>query len=706
MHGFIEAGFYRSLGSSIAMNVTLIKPIGPVLILAFAIGCDRVEPGPTPTGAGPGPDSVAAVGPRPRNGSSVFDDPPPRPTPMYSKEVAPIIEQYCLNCHDGAAAEGGIVLDGFRDEVPDKKRRPLLLRVADVLRSEAMPPEGEPRVEPEARETLDAWLDAALGPDDQARGRVTLRRLNRAEYNNTIRDLIGADWHPADEFPADDIGYGFDNIGDVLATPPILVEMYLASAETAIAAAFRSPELWARIMDPPANAVPLAFRKYKPPVRTPREDKVFRIANAAPDPDLIRQQRIYDILRGFADRAFRRPATHDELTRLLGIVLSAESDGESEESAIQRGLQTVLVSPHFLFRVELEHEGDTPSAHLPENDFDLASRLSYFLWSSMPDEELFRLAAQASLRRRENLQAQVGRMLRDPRSHALAENFGGQWLQTRKLREFVPDPVLFPNFDELLKSAMLEETRLFCVSIQDEDRSVLEFLDADYSFVNERLARHYGIPGIQGESFRRVTFAGTARGGVLTQASILTATSNPTRTSPVKRGKWILENILGTPPSPPPSGVEALKEGAGSGSSGTLRERMERHRTDPACASCHRRMDPLGFGLENFDAIGGWRAHDGTQPIDPSGKLPGGSEFRGPIELRAALLSHRDAFARCLAEKMLTYALGRGLDRADRRAVDRIVASLARNEYRYSALVMAIVESEPFRSPHTTGDKP
>jgi hypothetical protein len=569
-----------------------------------------------------------------------------------------------------------------------------------------MPPEGEPRLEAEGRGTLDAWLDAALGPDDSTRARVTLRRLNRTEYNNTVRDLIGLDLRPADEFPADDLAYGFDNIGDVLATPPILVEMYLASAETVITAAFRPPEVRARIMTPPANTVPLDFRKYRPPVRTPREDKIFRVANPALDPDLVRQQRIYDILRGFADRAFRRPATHDELTRLLGIVLSAESDGESEDSALRRGLQAVLVSPHFLFRVGLEHEGDSSSARLPENDFDLASRLSYFLWSSMPDDELFRLAAQGTLRCRENLEAQVVRMLHDPRAHALAENFGGQWLQTRKLGDFVPDPVLFPDFDESLRSAMLEETRLFCVSIQDEDRSVLEFLDADSTFVNERLARHYGIPGVQGEGIRRVTLPGSSRGGVLTQASILTATSNPTRTSPVKRGKWILENILGTPPSPPPSGVEALKEGAGSAASGPLRERMERHRTDRACASCHERMDPLGFGLENFDAIGGWRTHEGTRPIDASGKVAGGGSFRGPVELRAALLSRRDAFARCLAEKMLTYALGRGLDRADRRAVDRIVARLARDGYRYSSLVLAIVESQPFRSPAATGTKP
>jgi hypothetical protein len=688
------------------MSAMLLKPISPVLILAFAIGCDRVEPVPMATGEGRATDSIAAVGDSVSRGYSDIDELLHRLTPVYSRDVAPIIERYCLNCHDSAGAEGGVILAVFGDEVADQSHRPLLRRVDDALRSEIMPPEGEPRPGPEERETLDAWLTAALGPDDHGLGRVPLRRLNRAEYNNTIRDLIGLDVHPADEFPADDVGYGFDNIGDVLATSPILVEMHLAAAETVIGTAFRTPEVRDRIMNPPISTVPFPFRKYKPPVRTPREDKVFRIAKAVEDPELKRQQRIYDILRGFADRAFRRPVTHDELMRLFELVLSAEKDGESAEAALQRGLQAVLSSPHFLFRVEQDYGRDASTAPLPDNDFALAARLSYFLWSSMPDEELFRLAGQGALRRRENLQAQVARMLRDPRGRALSENFASQWLQTRKLEAFVPDPVLFPGFDESLRSAMLEETRLFCASICEEDRSVLEFLDADYTFVNERLARHYGIPGIVGDAFRRVSLAGTPRGGVLTQASILAATSNPTRTSPVKRGKWILENLLGTPPSPPPSGVEALKENTSVGSSGTLRERMERHRTDPSCASCHRRMDPLGFGLENFDVVGGWRTHDGEHPIDPSGRLPGGDAFQGPAELRAALRSRRDAFARCLAEKMLTYALGRGLERADRRAVDRIVVRLDRDGYRFSALVLAIVESAPFQTPESTGGRP
>jgi hypothetical protein len=621
-----------------------------------------------------------------------------RASPADFKDVAPLIDRYCLHCHDSDGASGGVVMDNFRDDAPDAEgHRSLWVRVADVLRSNSMPPDGEPRPDPTELETINSWLDVVAFAGDHSYGAVTLRRLNRVEYNNTIRDIIGLDLRPADEFPSDDIGYGFDNIGEVLATSPVLVERYLAASDSVIGAAFRSPEARKRIMNPPADSFPRAFRRYKPPVRSFADKRVF-VPRVVKDPELERQQHIYDILRAFTDRAFRRPATHDELTRLLGIVLSAEKDGEGPEPAIQIALRTVLVSPHFLFLVESVPGEDPSSPPLPENDFDLAARLSYFLWSSMPDEDLLRTAARGGLRHGANLETQVKRMLGDRRSHALAESFWGQWLQTRNLAEFAPDPVLFPEFDEPLRAAMLRETELFCASIQDEDRSLLEFLDADYTFVNERLARHYGIPGVEGEGFRRVSLAGTPRRGVLTQASVLAVTSNPTRTSPVKRGRWILENILGAPPSPPPSGVEALQEGKGAGPSGTLRDRMERHRTEPGCASCHRRMDPLGFSLENFDAIGGWRTDDGGGPVDPSGKLPGGKEIRGPSGLRAVLSSRRDAFARCLVEKMLTYALGRGLRRSDRRDVDRIAAKLARDGYRFSALVVAVVESEPFQA--------
>ena len=639
-------------------------------------------------------------------GGPALEISPAPAAPVYSRDVAPLFEKYCLDCHDSAAAKGGVVLDIFRDETPDKNRRSLLLRVADMLRSESMPPEGKPRPDSGELETINRWLDAAIATDRPDRRSVGLRRLNRAEYNNTIRDLIGLDLHPADEFPSDDVGYGFDNIAEVLSTSPILVEMHLTAAERVIEEAFRSPAIRERILNPPVDAVPLAFRKFKPPVRTPREDKIFRTTPVTEDPEFKRQQRIYDILRAFADRAFRRPATHDELTRLLGIVLSTEKDGESPESSLTLALQAVLTSPRFVFRAATVDDPGQAGSPLPPNDFDLATRLSYFLWSSMPDEQLFRVAYEGTLRRPEILRAQVLRMLRDRKGRSLAENFAPQWLQLRKLEKFTPDPILFPDFDDALRSAMLEETRLFFATIQNEDRDVRELLDADFTFVNDRLARHYGIAGIVGTQFRRVPLTGTARGGVLTQASVLAATSNPTRTSPVKRGKWILENILGAPPAPPPSGVEALKEGPGIVHAATLRERMDSHRSHPSCASCHRRMDPLGFGLENFDAVGAGRARDGDQTIDPSGKFPGGQAFHGPIELKAVLLSRHHAFARCFAEKMLTYALGRGLESGDRRHVDHIAARLARDRYRFSAMVLAIVESDPFREPLTTGGTP
>jgi hypothetical protein len=288
-------------------------------------------------------------------------------------------------------------------------------------------------------------------------------------------------------------------------------------------------------------------------------------------------------------------------------------------------------------------------------------------------------------------------MLQDGKSRALVENFAGQWLQTRGLKDFSPDPARFPDCDEALREAMLKETELFFETIVREDQSVLKFLDADYTFVNERLARHYGISGIRGDKFCRVSLAGTPRGGILTQASVLAVTSNPTRTSPVKRGKWILENILGAPSPPPPPNVEDLKEDEQTVLAGSLRQRMEQHRTNPNCASCHARMDPLGFGLENFDALGAWRTHEGPHPIDASGTLPGGRSFKGPAELRAILKTRQRAFARCLTEKLLTYALGRGVDHSDRCAVDAVARQLAHNDYRFTALVLAIVHSDPFQ---------
>ncbi|MBV8707081.1 MAG: DUF1592 domain-containing protein, partial [Acidobacteriaceae bacterium] len=356
----------------------------------------------------------------------------------------------------------------------------------------------------------------------------------------------------------------------------------------------------------------------------------------------------------------------------------------------------ILVSPNFLYRIERDPNPNDPSQIHPVSNYELASRLSYFLWSSMPDEELLQLAGEKRLCQPDVLHAQVKRMLKNPKADALVDNFAGQWLELRNLDSVHPDPDQFPNFDEPLRQAMYMETRLFVNSIVHEDRSILDFINGQYTFVNERLAKFYGIPGVKGREFRRVALDGEERSGVLTQASVLLVTSYPTRTSPVLRGKWILENVLNAPPPPPPPGVGSI-DAKGGPLSGTMRQQMEKHRANPMCAGCHTRMDPLGFALENYDAIGAWRTHDASLPIDASGVLPGGKKFTGSAELKQILASDRQAFGECLTEKLLIYALGRGLEPYDRAATKKIVAGLAANDYRFSSLITGIVDSVPFQ---------
>ncbi len=446
----------------------------------------------------------------------------------------------------------------------------------------------------------------------------------------------------------------------------MLLEKYLATAEQIVDKAFQSPEIKKKLLNPPL------------------------------DPKFSKEKGARAVLRYFTDHAYRRPATDTELKRLQRLVDGAQKNGDTYEKGLQLALEAVLVSPHFLFRIEMGPEDEKPDAFYPLTDWELATRLSYFLWSSMPDDELFTLCRERTLRKDGNLEKQVQRMLKDPKSAALVDNFFDQWLQIRGLKTFTPNPEQFPTFNEELRAAMQKETELFCEHIVKDDRSVLEFLDANYTFVNESLARHYGIDGVKGNDFREVVFKDNSRGGVLTQASILAITSNPTRTSPVKRGKWILENILGTPPPPPPPGVPELKEDKAA-LSGTLRQRMEQHRADPNCATCHQRMDPLGFGFENFDAIGAWRTKEGTSDIDSSGVLPGGQKFNGPAELRSILKKRESAFTHCLTEKLLTYALGRGMERYDKCTVDEVARSVAKEDYKFSSLVVEIVRSEAFQ---------
>jgi hypothetical protein len=740
----------------------------------------------------------------------------PKPDPSESdflpRTLKPFLKTHCFDCHSGSEPEGGVGLDQYDSTASITDDRKTWEKVLHMVRSRQMPPEDMTRPKESEFQSVTEWLEDTLfavdcsGPVDP--GRVTIRRLNRAEYANTIRDLLGVRYEAAADFPGDDVGYGFDNIGDVLSLPPILMEKYLAAAaEIAdraivtseldaaqkadfsadglaggsvrgdhrmlassgeIHADYRCPsdgEYLIRIRsfaqqagDEPAKMelridsrkatvfevkaeesepavyelrtevkagrrrVAAAFINdyYNPKAPDPADrDRNLAVANieilgplglepedypeshrkiffVMPGEGLSEAEAARQIVDRLASRAYRRPVTEDELKRFLELGHMARQQGDSLEEAGQLVLQALLVSPHFLFRVELDPPPEDKDQIRELSDYELATRMSYFLWSSMPDDELFGHAAEGKLR--ENLESQVRRMLADPKAEALVDNFALQWLGLRNLDMVTPDKGLFPTFDDTLREAMRTETKIFFGGIIREDRSVLDLIDADYSFLNEPLAAHYGIRGVKGPKFRRVSLAGTPRGGVVTQASVLTVTSNPTRTSPVKRGKWILDNILGEPPPDPPPGVPQLAEDEQAVSSGSLRERLEQHRSKETCAVCHRKMDALGFAMENFDAVGAWRTRDGEFEIDPSGVLPEGQTFKGPAELKAILLTNsRESFVRCLAEKMLTYALGRGLEYYDRCAVDDIVKALAENDYKFSTLILEIVKSDPFQ---------
>jgi hypothetical protein len=746
--------------------------------------------------------------------------------PAFDATVRPILAKYCTGCHGATKPKAGLNLASFADEKSARSQHKAWARVAEYVEGGLMPPEDRPQPTHEEVARVIQWIKDAPAADDCGRafdpGRITIRRLNRAEYNNTIRDLVGIDFHPADDFPSDDVGYGFDNIGDVLSISPILMEKYLKAAEViseqAIVAGpkargpvvtWEGPKLETsggspdnedgRILtsdgeiavthplpasgeyvlrirasgdqagpEPVRMAVRIdgkdlkrfdvtaargswqecTFRQklrqgkrrlsvaflndyYKPEDPDPRkrdrnlivqsiqlEGPLFAAGSILPEshrriifqvprsrPDV--PSAAHAVLERFASRAYRRPVPEGELGRLLKFVDLAIENGDSYERGIQLAVQAILVSPQYLFRVELDSgsrrsNGSTSTRQrdetvgIPIGQFEIASRLSYFLWSTMPDDELFKLATEGKLNSSEDLEREVLRMLKDPRSQALVDNFASQWLQLRNLKAANPDHGRFPTFDEPLRAAMTRETEMFFGAVARGDLSILNFLDSDFTYVNERLARHYGLPGVKGDQFRRVKLKGHTRGGLLTQASILTVTSNPTRTSPVKRGKWVLEQILGTPPPPPPADAPPFKEEQKAVSAASLRQQMEQHREKASCATCHSRMDPLGFGLENYDGVGAWRDKDGSFPIDASGNLPTGSSFRGPEQLKAILKSRSHEFARCLTVKMLTYALGRGLEDYDHCAVDKIVERLVAANYRFSVLVQGIVESEPF----------
>ncbi len=433
---------------------------------------------------------------------------------------------------------------------------------------------------------------------------------------------------------------------------------------------------------------------------TPSRRRVFTChpANSAESGDALPCAK--KIISTLTRRAYRRPVTDNDIETLIGFYqLGRNNPGDSKanfEMGIEAAIQRILASPEFLFRFEPDPVGVSDNTPYKLGDLQLASRLAFFLWSTIPDDQLLAVATEGKLKDPAVLEQQVKRMLADSRAQALVTNFADQWLYLRNLKNIQPDFQNFPDFDDNLRQAMRRETELFVSSIISEDRSALDLLNADYTFVNERLARHYGMPNIYGTDFRRVQITDPARRGLLGQASILTVTSMPNRTSPVNRGKWILTNLLGTPPTPPPPGVPALKENEAGNKKLSVRERMEAHRADPTCAGCHKVMDPLGFSLENFDAVGQWRNTDDGSQIDPSGTLFNGAKVSGPVELRSALTANPEIFTGVLTERLMTYALGRGVEYSDMPAIRAILKDAARNDYRFSSIVLGIVKSTPF----------
>jgi hypothetical protein len=780
---------------------------------------------------------------------------PTDPLGAFKHDVSPVLEDYCYECHGDGMARGKVAFDELSDS-DITARTDLWFAALKNLRSNIMPPAGKPRPTPAEEERIADWIKySAFGidPADPDPGRVTIRRLNRIEYGRTVRTLLGVDYPSEAEFPPDDTGNGFDNIGDVLSISPLLLEKYLQAADTIITGVVPQSSR----VTPVATATGRDFRDFDPSIgfeapegedggrparadegrpmeyaenlsvghvfRAPHDSRyqvafnlavkgpfnfdparcqltvsidgktcydeslgwydhkalqftrdetwkagphkvVIAVSPLAPaampqgalGPDFEEKQRLEvqiqsvqvkgpfdaasrvlptdylkffprgeppasrakrehyarEILASFASRAFRRPVDDDTLSRLVNLAREVSaSPGGSFEIGISRAMMAILASPRFIFRMERTEPADAGERYPRIDEYSLASRLSYFLWSTMPDQELFALAAKGQLRA--NLHSQVERMLGDKKAEACVRNFTGQWLQARDV-EFVPinaravlglgppvrgEPKV--DFDGDTRRAMRSETEMVFAYIIHGDRSILELVDSDYTFLNEKLAGVYGITGVTGKSMRLVSLpADSLRGGVLTEGTVLTVTSNPTRTSPVKRGQFVLENILGTPVPPPPPNIPALEatKSAFTDHEPTLREMLAVHRSNKLCQSCHARMDSVGLAFENFNALGNYRTKDAGQTIETAGKLISGEEFADVRDLKRIITHERRAdFYRCITEKLMTYALGRGLEYYDVESVDRIVANLVRDDGRFSTLLMGIIDSAPFQ---------
>jgi hypothetical protein len=750
------------------------------------------------------------------------------PEERYKTEIIPILETYCFSCHGEGVAKGKFSMDKFKDLSTHLADREHWLPVWRNLRSQVMPPSDEDQLTPDEKRKVQAWIEKEvfkLDPASPDPGRVTIRRLNRTEYQNAVYDLLGVEFDTKDVFPADDTGYGFDNIGDVLSISPLLMEKYIAAADEVVGlalpkgAAAQVPRVDIEGKDFTATGDPKTTGRWLPFAK-PQQVKVTRdiawdgeyqvqveyaikgaseatihesvmevkaggakvgevslgwdqrrvieltgkvplkkgkqtfeislaparqaaageeelnlviqrvilqgpldgsqqelskgyrmifVDGPAPEEEVARERYARKIMRSFVSRAFRKPLDDSTIDRLIDIVKEVDKQpGKEFEDGIKQAIATCLASPRFLFRVEIQPEPNNPGKIVPLDDYSIAARLSFFLWGSVPDDELLSLAFNNKLR--PNLHAQIDRMLADPRSGRLVESFIGQWLQARDV-ESVPVSAkdilgLGSNrdaaraFDVRLRSDMKRETEMLFDFILRKDRPVEELISARYSFLNERLARFYGIAGVEGEEFQPVDLTEhPERGGLLTQGSVLMVTSNPTRTSPVKRGLFVLDNLLGTPAPPAPPDVPPLEEAAAAGGPPpTMRQMMEIHRKNPDCRGCHQRMDPIGLGMENFNALGQFRATEHGKKIDSGGQLLTGEKFTNVAELKEVLATkRREDFYRCLSEKLLTYAIGRGVEYYDATTIDQLVERLEKKDGKLRELIYGIVESAPFQ---------
>lgn len=618
----------------------------------------------------------------------------------YEARVLPIIRERCQQCHNAEKSEGELDLSKFATGDQAYEAADAWERVARRIRLNEMPPQGSPGLNDRQKGTFQKWVDTRPNQDlcsqlaseetqSWYRGYVMSRRLTQLEYRNAVRDLLGQSLPVGEEPPVDGAGgEGFDTVGDSLFTSTLHTEAYLLLADQLVDRALPAGrmEQWLSGAGEQSGGV----------LRGLLSESQWRLLDTAASADAAGvQSAVQQLIAGFARRAWRRPPTEEEVTRLQQLFAASLPRLSSVLESVRQPLKAVLVSPHFLFVVETEPD---ETGVLPLTGHQLATRLALFLWSSVPDEELLAAADAGVLADDRQYRQQIRRMLADSKSAGLGENFGLQWLGLRNFGGVVPDAKVYPQYSELLAGDLREEAVQFVSGVFRENRPLTDLLAADYVVVNGRLAQHYGLSLPVDADWQRVVVADGRRGGAATLGAVLTAASYPRRTSPVLRGRWILDELLGTPVPPPPPGVPPLDQSVAESGSQTLRQRLELHRQKPECASCHDRMDPLGFGLENFDGIGRWRESDAGQSIDAAGRLPSGEQFAGPAELKAVLLGRTGDFLNHFSRKMLGFALGRELNKFDACVVETSVKKLQENGFQSQILIEEIACSYPFRN--------